>query len=255
MAPSQPTSAGPMGDAPQSPRGLAIKQTIKLGIVRKAMARGMKASIAAAALSQISREIDVHELQLLRKERAAAGEPLALNALMMCAVARTLPRHPLLNAELQGDQILLYEPVNLGMAVAMPDGLVVVVIPDADRLTPGEMARASEQLAQRARSGKLKMEDVEGGTFTVSNLGMYGVDAGFPIPRPPESAILLIGAIRPRPVVYQGQIVVRDVCWFSLSYDHRFIDGATAAQFLQALQELFLDARALLDATPEASAC
>jgi pyruvate dehydrogenase E2 component (dihydrolipoamide acetyltransferase) len=217
-----------------------------MGFVRKAMARGMKASIAAAALSQISREVDVQALQELRRDRAAAGEDISLNALIMCAVARTLPRHPLLNAELQGDEILVYEPINLGMAVAIPDGLVVVVIPSADRLPAAEMARACEQLAQRARAGQLKMQDVEGGTFTVSNLGMYGVDTGFPLPRPPESAILLVGAVRPRPVAHEGQIAVRDVCWFSLTYDHRFIDGATAARFLQDLQELLLDAHPLV---------
>ncbi len=239
MAPAQT-------DAPGSPRGLAVAQTIKLGFVRKAMARGMKASIGAAALSQIGREVNLQALQELRRDRAAAGEDLSLNALIMCAVARTLPRHPLLNAELQGDDILVYDPINLGMAVAIPDGLIVVVIPAADRLPAGEMARACEQLAQRARAGRLKMQDIEGGTFTVSNLGMYGVDTGFPIPRPPEGAILLVGAVRPRPVVHEGQIVVRDLCWFSLSYDHRFIDGATAARFLQHLQELLLDARPLV---------
>jgi pyruvate dehydrogenase E2 component (dihydrolipoamide acetyltransferase) len=230
-----------------SSRGLAVKQTIPLGVVRKAMARGMKASVTTAALSQISREVDVDALRELRQGYpAATGEPVSLNTLIMAAVAHTLPRHPLLNAELQEDAILVYEAVNLGMAVAVPDGLIVVVIPNADRLSVAELAAAIEDRARRARAGKLKLVDIEGGTFTVSNLGMYGVDAGVPLPRPPESAILLIGAARPRPAVRDGQIAIRDVAWFSLSFDHRFIDGATAALFLQDLQVLLLEPQALL---------
>ncbi len=124
------------------------------------------------------------------------------------------------------------------------------MIPAADRLSLAELAAVVEDRAQRARAGKLKLPDIEGGTFTVSNLGMYGVDAGVPLPRPPESAILLVGAAKPRPVVHEGQLVVRDIAWFSLSFDHRFIDGATAAHFLQDLQALLLAPQLL--AHPEA---
>ncbi len=222
-----------------SPRGIAVREAIPLGIVRKAMVRSMKASVTAIALSQISREMDVHALVALRQRQAAeTGKSVSLNTLIMAAVVRTLPGHPLLNAELHEDHILAYEPVNLGMAVAVPDGLVVVVIPHADRLSLDELAAAIEDRAARARAGKLKLADIEGGTFTVSNLGMYGVDGGLPLPRPPEAAILLVGAIRPRPVVHDGAVVVREMAWFSLSFDHRFIDGATAARFLEDLQAL-----------------
>lgn len=226
-------------------RGVPIKETLKLGIVRKVMARGMKTAVATAALSQISREVDLQTAQDARRALAAEDRSVSLNSLILAAVARTLLRHPLLNAELQDDQVLIYEPVNLGMAVAVPDGLVVVVIPAAQALSVFEIDAASRELASRARAGKLKLPDIEGGTFTVSNLGMYGVDAGFPIPRPPESAILLVGAARPRPAVWEGQIVVRETAWFSLSYDHRFIDGATAAEFLRDLQDALADARSL----------
>ncbi len=94
------------------------------------------------------------------------------------------------------------------------------------------------------------MVDIEGGTFTVSNLGMYGVDGGVPIPRPPESAVLLVGAAKLRPVIWEGQVTARETAWFSLSYDHRFIDGATAAQFLADLQETLLDTAKLTTKTP-----
>ncbi len=222
-----------------SPRGLPVKQTIPLNRVGKVMAQMMKTSVDTAALSQVSREIDVTSLQILRREKlSSVGPRLSLNTLLIAAVARTLPLHPLLNAELVEGKVLVYEPVNLGLAVATPDGLIVIVIPAAPQLTLAELAAAITERVERARTGKLVMSDVEGGTFTVSNLGMYGVDSGFPLPRPPEGAILLVGAARPRPVVLEGQIAVREVAWFSLSFDHRFIDGATAAAFLQDLNEL-----------------
>jgi pyruvate dehydrogenase E2 component (dihydrolipoamide acetyltransferase) len=230
-----------------SGRGVPVKETLKLGIVRNAMSRGMKAAVTTAALSQISREVDLQAAQDLRRRLTAEGRRVSLNSLILCTVSRTLPRHPLLNAELQEDQIVVYEPVNLGMAVAVPEGLIVVVIPAAQALSLFEIEAAAMDLAGRARTGQLKMPDIEGGTFTVSNLGMYGVDGGVPIPRPPESAILLVGAARPRPVVREGQITVSETAWFSLSYDHRFIDGATAAEFLRDLQDSLLDARQLTE--------
>jgi pyruvate dehydrogenase E2 component (dihydrolipoamide acetyltransferase) len=215
-----------------SPRGLPVKQTLKLNAIRKAMAQTMKASVQTAALSQVNREIDVTDLHERR-----TGLGVSLNTLLMAAVARSLPEHPLLNAELVENQILIYDAVNLGMAVSVPDGLIVVVIPNANTLSVAELNAAIADKAERARSGKLTMPDIEGGTFTVSNLGMYGIDGGFPIPRAPEAAILLIGAARPQPAVHEGQIAIRTIARFSINFDHRFIDGAAAAAFLQALHD------------------
>ncbi len=226
-----------------SPRGLPVKKTIPLKSIRQMMAKSMKASVDTAALSQISREIDVTPLNALRQQI----EPRpSLNALLLAAVARTLPAHPLLNAELVERTILVYDTVNLGMAVATPAGLVVVVIPAAQQLSLAELAAAVQDRVERTRAGTLALADVEGGTFTVSNLGMYGVDGGFPLPRPPEGAILLVGAARPKPAVIDGQIVARDIAWFSLTYDHRFIDGAAAAAFLQDLNGLIAQPHSLL---------
>ena len=207
----------------------------------------MKASVDTAALSQISREIDVTRLNTLRREALAGEQPkISLNTMIMAAVARTLPAHPLLNAELVDRDILVYAAVNLGMAVASPNGLVVAVVHNADRLSLWALAATLHDKAERAREGSLAMEDVEGGTFTVSNLGMYGVDGGFPLPRPPEGAILLVGAARPKPAVVDGAITTRDIGWFSLSFDHRFIDGAAAAAFLQDLDTCIADPDSLL---------
>jgi pyruvate dehydrogenase E2 component (dihydrolipoamide acetyltransferase) len=204
-----------------------------MGRVRKVMAQTMRDSVQHAALSQITREMDLTVVQTAR--RASAGG-VSLNVYLLAAVARTLPHHPLLNAELVGDKVLVYEPVNLGMAVAVADGLMVAVIREAHRKTLTELAAAAEDIAARARGGKLGYADIEGGTFTVSNLGMFGVDGGFPLPRPPEGAILLVGRAQPRPAVVDGAVAVRDLAWFSLTFDHRFIDGAAAAAFLQEVQ-------------------
>jgi pyruvate dehydrogenase E2 component (dihydrolipoamide acetyltransferase) len=198
------------------------------------MAQAMRDSVQRAALSQITREMDLTAVQAVRRALASS---VSLNVFLLAAVARTLPHHSLLNAELVDDKVLVYEPVNLGMAVAVPDGLIVAVIREAHRKTLAELAAAAEDIAARARSGKLGYADIEGGTFTVSNLGMFGVDGGFPLPRPPEGAILLVGRAQPRPAVVEGAVAIRDLAWFSLTFDHRFIDGAAAAAFLQEVQE------------------
>ena len=224
-----------MSDIPLSPRGLTVRKTVPLGRVRKVMAQSMHESIERAALSLISCEMDLGAVQAARQ---AAGESRhSINTFVMASVARALPDHPLLNAELVEDKILVYEPVNLGMAVAVPDGLIVVVIRDADKKSMSELSAAADDVAMRARTGKIGFADIEGGTFTVSNLGMFGVDSGFPLPRPPEGAILLVGRARPHLQLSEGALVNRDQAWFSLTFDHRFIDGATAARFLQTVQE------------------
>lgn len=228
-----------------SPRGLPVRQVIPLGRLRRAMAHHMRQSVSQAALSQISRLMDLTEIQKRRGESPGKW-PHSLNVYLLAAVAKTLPHHPLLNAELVEDRILVNELVNVGMAIAVPEGLIVAVIREADRKTIDELAEQAAELATRARRGKLTYKDIEGGTFTFSNLGMFDVDGAFPLPRPPEAAILLTGRARPRPEVINGEIGIREMAWFSLSYDHRFIDGAVGARFLQDLQVLLLGPDALL---------
>lgn len=223
----------------ESPRGIPVKQTIRVKGVGKVMAQTMKSSVDNAALSQVTKEIDVTALQNYRKTLLERSELVtSLNTLMMAATAKTLQQHPLLNAELVERDILIYQPVNLGMAVDTPNGLIVVVVPDADSLSIAELSTAINSLAEQARNGNLSIKDVEGGTFTVSNLGMYGIDGGFPIPRAPEGAILLIGAARAKPAVIEESVTVRQIALFNLTFDHRFIDGATAAAFLRDLNKL-----------------
>lgn len=226
-------------------RGITVREVIPLNQIQRVMTKTMKSSVETQALSQISREIDMTQLTTLinmRKEH----NPLSINTLLMAVIARTLPRHPYLNSELVDQQIYVYEQINLGMAVAIQAGLVVVVIPDANLLSLENLSEIIKAKVQKARTGKLSLSDIEGSTFTVSNLGMYGVDTGFPIPRSPECAILLIGAIRPRPVVIDGQIVIRDIGTVSLTFDHRFIDGEKAATFLGDLNHNIQEPKTIL---------
>lgn len=218
----------------ETERGIPIRSRTPLNRVKDAMAKHMRASLETLALSQVARELDLTALQAARQRRQPR---LSLNTLLMAAVARALAAQPDLNAELVNGQVVTYAVVNLGMAVATPAGLIVVVIPAAEQLPLDDLAQKIDDLAARARAGRVTLAEVEGGTFTVSNLGMLGVDLGSPIPRPPESAVLLLGAARPRPVVVDGQLAVRETCFATLSFDHRFIDGAQAAGFLADLNE------------------
>lgn len=221
---------------------LPVREMRPLNKVTRAMAKGMKASIDNLALSEASREIDVSALKSYRKQLLDTGvSAFSLNSMLMAAAARAVARHPILNAEFLDNQIVIYEPVNLGMAVATNEGLIVIVVPNADQLSLSDLGKAVLDKVERARSGKLRLDDIEGGTFTLSNLGMFGVDRGFPIPRPPESAILLLGAIKQRPVAIGGKVECRDTMWATLTFDHRFIDGAAAAAFLQEFNDLIGD--------------
>jgi len=234
-------------------RGIPVRQTLPATQLRKMMAKSMADSVQRAALSQVTREMDLSAVQTARQAGAPPAQPPSppsiggpggrpsINTYILAAVARTLPHHPLLNAELVENNVLVFGAVNLGMAVAVQDGLVVTVIRDADQKSLDELAAAAGALATRARTGKLRMADIEGGTFTVSNLGMYGVDGGFPLPRPPEGAILLVGRVQTRAAWVDGAAAPRDYAWFSLTFDHRFIDGASAAAFLQEVQEQLLN--------------
>jgi pyruvate dehydrogenase E2 component (dihydrolipoamide acetyltransferase) len=180
------------------------------------------------------------EAMRLRKrinERFAdEGVKVSPNDLVIKAVAMALKRHPFVNAAWTGDAIRLYEQVHVGVAVAVEEGLITPVIRDADRKGIAEIAREVKELAGRAREKKLKPEEYTGGTFSISNLGMFGIEEFTAVINPPEAAILAVGAIGPKVVVDdEGNMAVRQRMRMTLSCDHRVIDGATGAQFLQTL--------------------
>lgn len=170
--------------------------------------------------------------------RAALGAGVTLTDLLVWLAARALRQHPEVNAAWDGGRIVRRDEVNVGIAVAAGDGLLVPVVRRADGMAVAEVARARIDLVSRARSGALRPDDVAGGTFTVSNLGMFGVDAFAPIVHAPEAAILAVGRVCDRVVAVEGSAVVRPRMSLTLACDHRVVDGARAARFLGTLAEV-----------------
>ena len=163
---------------------------------------------------------------------------ISVNDLVVKAVATALRAHPEVNVSYGGDKLIRHRRVHVGVAVALPDGLIVPVIRDADTLTVTQISAQTRDLATRARAGKLKPDEFTGSTFSVSNLGMFGVDQFTAVINPPEAAILAVGATKQEPVVRDGVLAVGYTMRVTLSVDHRALDGATAAKFLADLTAL-----------------
>lgn len=178
----------------------------------------------------------------LNKEAEKTGVKVSVNDLVILAVAKALAKHPEINASWQGDSIIEYGNVHVAMAVALPTGLVTPVIRHTDQLNIREIAKSSRELALKAKDGKLANEDYAGGTFTISNLGMFGVEEFTAIINPPQAAILAVGATIATPAVdSKGNVVVQQRMKMTMSCDHRVIDGAMGAQFLQTLVSFLED--------------
>jgi pyruvate dehydrogenase E2 component (dihydrolipoamide acetyltransferase) len=203
-----------------------VGEVIPLSGVRRIIAERMQRSAREAPHIVLTMEVDMSQA-----ERARSG--CSFTALIVQAVAQALRQHPFVNASLQGDEIVLYDEINVGVAVATAEGLIVPVVKAADARGLREIDAEIEGLAKRAREGKLTLEEVTGGTFTISNLGMFGVEDFHAIINPPQAAILAVGAIADRPMVVNGQIVVRLSMKITLSADHRVLDGVAAAEFLR----------------------
>jgi len=220
----------------------------RLTRLQKAMVKSMTTAVSTTALSQVSRDIDMGSVAA---DREGAEPRYSINTYILAAVASCLGDHPMLNGRLDGRVVTVADRVNLGIAVSVPDGLVVPVVHGADRLSFAELDRAAAAAADKARNGTLTFDDVEEGTFTVSNLGMFGIDGGVAIPPPPQGAILLVGRVRPRfEPDADGAPELRPVGWFGLTFDHRFIDGAAAARLLADLDATLSDAPRLRVAAP-----
>jgi pyruvate dehydrogenase E2 component (dihydrolipoamide acetyltransferase) len=217
---------------------------VPLTAMRRTIAKRLSQSMQTAPHFYMTSVIDTGKLAALRQQinAYAAGEPVpvkvSFNDLIIKAVARALVRMPQVNVSFAEDRILQKKQVHIGVAVALEQGLIVPVLRNADRLGILDIARETQQLAEAARNGTLRPENFSGGTFTVSNLGMFDVDSFTAIINPPESAILAVGSITPTPVVVDDQVVVRDRMKVTLSSDHRAIDGAIAARFLQEIKRL-----------------
>jgi pyruvate dehydrogenase E2 component (dihydrolipoamide acetyltransferase) len=177
-------------------------------------------------------------LQHKRGEPQRTGERITVNDLLLRAAALALVRNPMVNAQLDGDEILQFEDADIAIAVAAEAGLVTPILRSANRKSVAAIAKESRDLIDRARRGALLREEISGGSFTVSNLGMYGVTRFDAIINAPQVAILAVGAVSQRPVVRDGVLAVADVATLTLSADHRVVDGAVGAAFLGELRGL-----------------
>jgi len=213
---------------------------VPLTQIRKTIARRLAESIGPIPTFYLTAEFDLERAAEMRTAMAELGDEykVSFNDIVMKAVATALAQHPECNAHWLGDHIRYFNRVHLGMAVAVEDGLITPVIFDADQKGLREIAQESRELAKRARDRRLKPEEYTGSTFSVSNLGMFGIDHFTAIINPPETGILAIGGIEQRPVVVEGNVVVRRKLRVTMSCDHRVIDGASGAKFLQTLRRL-----------------
>jgi pyruvate dehydrogenase E2 component (dihydrolipoamide acetyltransferase) len=236
-----PAAAAPPA-APVAPTTDARYREHPLSQMRKTIARRLAQSIGPVPTFYLTIEVDMGEAMALRarvNDRfAKSGIKSSPNDLVIKAVAMALRKHPFVNAAWTGDSIHLYEQVHIGVAVAIDEGLITPVVRDADRKGISEIAAEVKELAGRAREKKLKPEEFTGSTFSISNLGMFGIEEFTAIINPPEAAILAVGAIGPKVVVDdEGNMAIRQRMRVTLSCDHRVIDGATGAAFLQTLKQ------------------
>lgn len=213
---------------------------VALTQIRKTIARRLSESIGPIPTFYLTTEIDMTRVGELRTSMFAANDQfkVSVNDIVLKAVALTLQQHPECNAHWLGDQIRYFSRVHLGMAVATDDGLIVPVITDAQSKGLGHIGAEARSLAKRARERKLTPQEYTGSTFSVSNLGMFGIDQFTAIINPPESAILAIGSVETKPVWEGGVWVPRERMRVTMSCDHRVIDGAVGAKFLQTLTQL-----------------
>lgn len=207
----------------------------RLSTMRRMVGRRMQESKRDAPHFYLAVEVDLEALEAWRKREP---ESLSVNDCVLKAAALALRVAPALNSRIVGDEVRTFKHVNLAFAVALAEGLVTPVLREADRLTLREIATQVRALVTQARGRKLSPDDCRGGTFTVSNLGMLGIDAFYAIVNPPQSGILALGRATPRPVVRAGSLAIATTMMATLSADHRAIDGATGAAFLGELRRL-----------------
>ena len=208
--------------------------------IRKTIAKRLGESIGPIPTFYLTAEFDLTRVMEMRKAMTELGDEfkVSVNDVLLKATAIALSQHPEVNAHWLGDKIRYHNRVHLGMAVATSEGLIVPVIWDADRKRMSEISREAKELAKRARERKLKPEEFTGSTFSVSNLGMFGIDQFTAIINPPEAGIIAIGTSEEKLVVVDGEPVVRSRVRVTMSCDHRIIDGAVGAKFLQTLRRL-----------------
>ncbi len=243
--------ATPPAVRPSAPERNGREERVRMSRRRRTIAQRMIEAQQTAAMLTTFNEIDMTAVMDLRAQRKESfkerhGISLGISSFFVKATIGALKAFPLLNAEIQGDDILIKHYYDIGVAVGAKEGLVVPVLRDADRMSFAEIEQAIKRLAQQANDGTLSLEDLRGGTFTITNGGVFGSLMSTPILNPPQVGILGLHKIQQRPVVLNGQIVARQMMYVALSYDHRIVDGAEAVQFLVRVKELVEDPNTLL---------
>lgn len=238
------------GGAPAGPRP---EERVKMTRLRARIAERMKEAQNTAAILTSFNEVDLKAVMELRKRyqedfQKTHGIKLGLMSFFVRAACEALRKYPVVNASLEGDEIVYHGYQDIGIAVSTDRGLMVPVLRDAGHMTLAEIEASIRDFATKAREGKIELEDLQGGTFSITNGGVFGSLLSTPLLNPPQSAILGMHTIKERPAVVEGQIVARPMMYIALSYDHRIIDGADAVQFLVAIKEALEDpARMLLN--------
>jgi pyruvate dehydrogenase E2 component (dihydrolipoamide acetyltransferase) len=243
LAASQPTPAptvqGPRPVAVPAPRNEAAEfQPVELSMMRRTIAKRLVQSKSPVPHFYLTVEVAMDRAWEAYQALRAQQSEVTLNDIVIKATAAALRRHPQLNASFGGDHVRLYPRVHIGMAVAVEDGLITPVIRDADSKSLEEIAADARVLIERARARQLQPGEYTGATFSISNLGMMGIDEFSAIINPPEAAILAVGTIRQAPFAEHGQVKVGYRMKMTLSVDHRVADGATAASFMQTLKRM-----------------
>jgi len=247
-APSAPAQAP---RAPVATEDAPREERVKMTRLRQTIARRLKDAQNTAAILTTFNEVDMTEIMGLRAEfkdsfQKKHGVKLGFMSFFVKAVIHALKEVPSVNAEIDGTDLVYKNYYHIGVAVGTPQGLVVPVVRNADHLAFHEIEATINELGTRARDGKLAMSDMQGGTFTISNGGIYGSLMSAPILNPPQSGILGMHKIQERPMVVGGQIVARPMMYLALSYDHRIIDGKEAVTFLVRVKESLEDPRRIL---------
>ena len=216
----------------------AREETKPMSGMRKAIARNMLASVQTSPTVTFNLGIDMSEMKRYREQLKAKEIKVSYTDLLVKFVSKALTEFPLLNCSVEDNKIIYKHYVNMGVAVALDNGLVVPNITDADKKSLTEISAEVKELAKLAREGKLPPEKLRGGTFTITNLGMYGIESFTPIINQPEVAILGVNTMEDKVVVRNGEMVIRPIMNLSLTADHRVVDGSVAAQFLQRVKSL-----------------
>ncbi|MFN6058547.1 MAG: 2-oxoglutarate dehydrogenase complex dihydrolipoyllysine-residue succinyltransferase, partial [Paracoccaceae bacterium] len=249
-----PTAAPAPATVPRAPipaEDASREERVKMTRLRATIARRLKDAQNTAAMLTTYNEVDMSGIMSLRNEYKDAfekkhGVKLGFMSFFVKACTHALKEVPEVNAEIDGQDVVYKNYVHMGVAVGTPSGLVVPVVRDADQMGFAAIEKKIAELGLRARDGKLSMAEMQGGSFTISNGGVYGSLMSSPILNPPQSGILGMHKIQDRPVVVAGQIVIRPMMYLALSYDHRIVDGKGAVTFLVRVKEALEDPRRLL---------